>query len=322
MKKRIVFGGVAAGPGCKSAGWCPIPGTDYRLPVTVINGAEEGRSVLVTSAIHGCEYPSIEAVFRLAETLDPARVRGQLVIINPVNVDGFLTRTPYLVPQDGKNLNRLFPGDPEGSLGDRIAWVLTEEFQKKVDFHLDCHGGDIPESQLAYAYYPGMGEHKEALRISAEAADYVLHADFVCRSSAVNHAYNYAALIGIPSLMLELGENASWSEAEVGLYLENIENVLRWLEVLPGEAVKRRKRVMNVTRGVYLDAEADGRWYPMVTREDSVKAGQKIGVIKDLFGKVLKEYYAEFDARVLMVTVSLAVRKGDPILSYGAEDPA
>ena len=49
-----------------------------------------------------------------------------------------------------------------------------------------------------------------------------------------------------------------------------------------------------------------------------VKAGQKVGEIRDLFGNVLKEYYAEFDGIVLMVTVSLAVREGDPILSYGA----
>ena len=318
LKKEVVFGGVAAAPGTKNQGWCPIPGTDCVLPVTVVNGAGEGKTVLITSAIHGCEYPSIEAVFRFAETVDPAQVTGQIVIVNPVNVDGFLTRTPYLVPRDGKNLNRLFPGDPEGSLGDRIAWVLTEEFQKKCDFHLDTHGGDIPESQFSYAYYPGVSEYPEALRIARESADYVLNAEFVVKSAAINHAYNYATLIGIPSLMLELGQTGTWSEEEVRQYLENIENVLRWLKVLPGEAMKRQKPVRDITRGVYLDAEASGRWYPFVTREDTVKAGQKIGEIRDLFGKVLKEYYAEFDGIVLMVTVSLAVREGDPILSYGA----
>lgn len=318
MKQKIEFGGISAEPGTKNQGWFPVLDSGYSLPVTVINGAGEGKTVLITSAIHGCEYPSIEAVFRFAENVDPMRVTGQIVVVNPVNVDAFLTRTPYLVPRDGKNLNRLFPGDPKGTLGDQIAWVLTEEFQKKCDFHLDTHGGDVPESQFAYAYYPGVSEHKEALSISEESTDYVLNAEFVVKSAAVNHAYNYAALIGIPSLMLELGQLGTWSEEEVRLYLENIENVLRWLKVLPGEAVRRKKKVRNITRGVYLDAEATGRWYPLVTREDTVKAGQKLGEIRDLFGNVLKEYYAEFDALVLMVTVSLAVREGDAILSYGS----
>ena len=83
MKNIVTFGGISAAPGTRSTGWCPVPGTTKRLPVTVINGSGEGMSVLITSAIHGCEYPSIEAVFELAETLDPARVKGQIVFVNP-----------------------------------------------------------------------------------------------------------------------------------------------------------------------------------------------------------------------------------------------
>ena len=47
-----------------------------------------------------------------------------------MNVDGFLERRPYIIPQDGKNLNRLFPGNHEGTLGDKIAYLLTEEFHE------------------------------------------------------------------------------------------------------------------------------------------------------------------------------------------------
>ncbi|MDO4206684.1 MAG: succinylglutamate desuccinylase/aspartoacylase family protein [Lachnospiraceae bacterium] len=107
MRKAVTFGGITAEPGTKKSGWAPVLDTDYRLPVTVINGVDNGKTILLTSSIHGCEYPSIEAVFRVAETLDPKEVSGAIVVINPVNVDGFLTRTPYLVPQDGKNLNLL-----------------------------------------------------------------------------------------------------------------------------------------------------------------------------------------------------------------------
>lgn len=317
MKKSITYGGLTAAPGEKICGWCSVLDTDYKLPVTVINGCKEGKSVLITSAIHGCEYPSIEAVFRLAETLDAKDVAGQIVIINPVNVDGFLERRPYIIPQDGKNLNRLFPGNPEGSLGDKIAYVLTEEFQRHVDFHIDTHGGDIPERQMACVYYPGVSENTEALRISEEATDYVLHADFMIKSQATNHAYNYAAICGIPSIELELGDCATWSEAEVALYMENITNVLRYLGVLPGEAVKRTAPIKRITQGEYLDADVSGRWYACVTHKDRVQAGQKLGEIRDLFGNVLHEYYAKFDGVVLMVVATLAIKKGDALIAYG-----
>jgi len=320
LKKTINFGGIEAAPGTKNTGWTPVPGTDVRFPVTVINGVSEGRTVLITSAIHGCEYPSIEAVFELAEKiLDPDEVHGQIVIINPVNVDAFINRRPYIVPADGKNLNRLFPPDASGTTGDKMAYVLAEEFIKKADFHIDTHGGDIPETQPSYVYYPGISDDKDVLAVSEEAAGYVLHAKYRLKSSATNHAYTYSAMVGVPSLELELGECTRWSRREVDDYLENIINILRYLKVYPGEAVKPSPEnpVKTITQGVYLDADFSGRWYPLAGRDDKIKKGQKIGCIKDLFGNVLKEYYAEYDAEILMVVATLAIKEGDPIIAYG-----
>ncbi len=317
MKESVTFGGITAAPGTVARGWTKVLDTDYRLPVTVINGAKEGKTVLVTSAIHGCEYPSIEAAFRLAETTDPADISGQLVIINPVNVDAFIERRPYVVVQDGKNLNRLFPPVKDGTLGDKIAWVLTEEFIKRADFHLDMHGGDIPETQTSYVYYPGISEDKETLRICEEAADYILHATYRIRSHATNHAYTHSAVLSVPSLELELGENGSWTAAEVDKYMENIYNLLKYLQVYPGTPVKRETPARQITKGTYIDADFSGRWYPAIGSRDSLKQGQKIGEIRDLFGNVLKTYYAEYDAEVLMVVTSLAIKEGDALFAYG-----
>lgn len=317
MKESITFGGITAAAGTAASGWVEVLDTGYQLPVTVINGEKEGKTVLVTAAIHGCEYPSIEAAFRLAETTDPKELSGQLVIINPVNVDAFIERRPYIVVQDGKNLNRLFPPVKEGTLGDKIAWVLTEEFIKRADFYLDMHGGDIPEEQTSYVYYPGIGEEKETLRLCEEAADYVLHATYRIRSKATNHAYSHAAALGVPSLLLELGENGNWSEKEVEWYMENIYNLLRYLKLLPGKARKPEKLAKQITKGTYIDADYSGRWYPVIGRNDSLKKGQKIGEIKDLFGNVLKTYYAEYDAEVLMIVTTLAIKEGEALFAYG-----
>lgn len=101
------------------------------------------------------------------------------------------------------------------------------------------------------------------------------------------------------------------------MYLENIINVLRYLDVLPGEAVKRTALIKRITQGEYLDADASGRWYAYVTREDRVRKGQKLGEIRDFFGHVLHEYYAKFDGVVLMVVATLAIKKGDAIIAYG-----
>lgn len=318
MKESITYGGLTAAPGTKVCGWAPVLDTGYKFPVTVVNGAKEGKTVLLTSSIHGCEYPSIEAVFRIAETIDPAEVSGQLIIINPVNVDAFLKRVPYLVPQDGYNLNRQFPGDPNGTLSRQIAYVLTEEYQKRADFYIDTHGADIPERQGPYAYYPSVCDDEAVIKICEEATEYVLHAEYIVKSVAKNHAYNYAPMaLNVPSIMLELGQAGTWSEEEVKLYMENIYNIMRWQGLIPGEALKRIRPVAHIVEGEYVDADCDGRWYPLVDRTAQIRKGQKLGVIKDMFGNVLKEYFAVRDGLVLMLCGALSVTKGDPIISYG-----
>lgn len=317
MKQAITYGGVTAEPGTKATGWTPIFNTNYKLPVTVINGTKPGKAVLITSAIHGCEYPSIEAVFELAESINPKDVTGEIVFINPVNVTAFEARRPYILPLDGKNINRLFPGNPDGTVGDQIAYVLTEEFQKKVDFHIDTHGGDVTEHQAPYAYYPSQGNHTEALKLSYEATDYILNAEYVIKSLSRNHAYNYAPIVGTPAVELELGHCGGWSQEEVEQYKENIVNLLRFLKVLPGEAKKRTRNIPHIIKGEYLEATHSGRWYPCIKTETICKKGQKLGEIKDYFGNVLKEYYAEYEGVVIMVVGSLGIQKGDPIITYG-----
>lgn len=317
MKESITFGGITVAAGEKKQGWAPVLNTDYKLPVTVINGAKEGKTLLITAGIHGCEYPSLEAGFELAEELDPAVLSGQVVIICPVNVDAFIDRTPYVLPQDGKNINRLFPGNPEGTLGDKIAYVLTNEYQMKADFYIDIHGGDLPEALPPYVYHPGIGEDKECLAFAEQAALRVVSADYRLRSSATTGAYNSCAILGVPSLLIERGGCGVWSEEDKDLYKEDIINVMKFLEIYPGEAVLPEKPAKLITRGEYLDATASGRWYPAVKLGDEVKKGQKLGEIRDIFGSVLAEYFAEFDATVLMLTVSLAVKEGYAIITYG-----
>lgn len=316
MKGSITFGGITAKPGTKEQGFAEVLDTGYKFPVTVINGREEGKTLLITSGIHGGEYPCIETAIELAQEINPTEVSGQVVLVYPVNVSAYYERLSYIMPEDGKNINRLFPGDKEGTLGDKIAYVLTNEYQSKSDFYIDMHGGDIHEYLPPYVYYPGIGENKEALDY-AEKTSKLLNAKYRVKSSATTGAYNSCAIRGIPSLLVERGGRGLWSKEEVESYKEDVKNVMRFLEILPGGVKNPNVESTLITKAVYLDATETGCWYPCVELEEMVKAGQKIGEIKDVFGNALAQYYAEFDSIILFLTVSLAIQKGDPIITYG-----
>ncbi|MCI8342524.1 MAG: succinylglutamate desuccinylase [Firmicutes bacterium] len=317
-KESIVFGGITAKPGEKKSGFTEVMDTGYKFPITVINGTREGKTLLITGGIHGGEYPCIETSMELAQELKPEEICGQVVILQPVNLTGFYERLAYVCPSDEerKNLNRLFPGDKNGTLGDKIAYTITTEYQDKCDFYIDMHGGDIPESLTPYTLCPGVGENKEALDYAYQASKCVLNAKYLLKSSATTGSYNSCAIRGIPSLLIERGGNGLWTREQVDDYKEDVRNVMRFLKIID-EEVKKPEGVIEFTKHFWLEATATGCWYPSVAIEDRVKKGQKLGEIKDVFGNLIVEYFAEYDAIIVSVTTSLGISEGDAIVTYG-----
>lgn len=133
----------------------PVPDTSTSIPVTIINGKEDGPTLLITAGIHGGEYPGIAAAMELGRDVSPEDVSGCLILMHPVNIQGFWARREFIVPEDGKNLNRVFPGTPLGTLADKTAYLLSSNFFTIADYYVDLHSGDIHESLVPYVYYPG-----------------------------------------------------------------------------------------------------------------------------------------------------------------------
>ncbi len=316
MKQPVTFGPFTAAPGERIQGMYPILDTKMSFPVTLINGRQEGKTVVLTSGVHGGEYPGIEAAIELSGELQAEEICGQILLAHPVNVSAFYDRVSYIVPEDGKNLNRVFPGDPKGSASEKLAYVIGYELIAKSDFYVDMHGGDLHESLPGYVYYPGVGEEK-AVRASEEAAK-VLSTAFIVKSDTTNGTYTSAAYHhGVPSVFLERGGRGLWSREEVEAYKADIKNLLRYLKVLPGDFTYPQEKAMEIEEEGEAFAPCDGCWYPFVSLEEKVKRGQVLGEIRDLFGRVQHKVTAEFDGIVIYLVVSLAVNKNAPLIVYG-----
>ncbi len=315
MKNNMTYGGLTAAPCTKIQGFVPLGPSGETIPATLINGAGEGRTVLISSGIHGSEYPGILTAMELARELTPEQVNGQLILLHPVNTAAFYERRSYINPVVGENLNRLYPGSPDGSMAEQVAWYMGEEYHKRVDFVIDLHGGDIHEALLPYVYVPGIG-NPEVLRSSMEAA-LLLNACYLVRSSSTTGFYNSCAIKGTPALLVERGSRGQWSREEVDAYKKDVRNLLIHLGLLEGIVTQPAKKARVLANVVYLDANASGCWLPDVALDDHVKKGQRLGVITDFFGNVLEEVYADFDSIIVYLAVSLGIQKGDPLITYG-----
>src|SRR5215469_9622347 len=123
----LQVGSLAAAPGRKIYGVneFTVDGKPYRLPMWLVNGAHDGPTLVVTAGVHPAEYASIAAALHAGQTLDAANVRGRVIVVPVMNLPAFTTRSIYICPLDGKNLNRVFPGNEHGTASEQIAaWVF------------------------------------------------------------------------------------------------------------------------------------------------------------------------------------------------------
>src|SRR5438034_6530102 len=209
---RTQFGGLAPDAGRRAVGWVRVPGVEppWEMPAFVIRGRQPGPTLAVTAGIHAAEYPGIASATRLAREVDPAALRGTLIVVSPVNSPGFYERSMYTNPVDGKNINRTFPGDPAGSAAQRVTHFLTTELITGADAYVDLHGGDLIEALVPFAIYQQTGRADVDGRAQALADAYGLEYVLAAPADALRGtSYSAAARLGVPSILAEVGPPGS-----------------------------------------------------------------------------------------------------------------
>lgn len=305
-----------------------VPGVGIRKG-TLICGVHPGKTLVVTAGVHGCEYPGIEAVRELGSELNPAELWGAVILLPLLNESGFSAGSKQTVPEDGVNLNRAFPGDEDGTAAFRIAAAIERQVYPEADFLLDLHSGDCNEMVMPFGFFPAYAS--ESVTSRSRAASDSLSLPYRVASSAKNGLYSWAAQCGIPALLLERGGAGKWTRAEVEAYKANVYELMEHLEMMekPGESLGEhlgencetlntgRNQQIEITNMVYLEAPAAGFWYPAVKEGQQVRKGGLLGELKDMDGRMIEQFHAQFDGIVLYYTFVLGVKAGDPLVAYG-----
>jgi len=214
------------------------PGLEkYQWPYIAIAGASSGPTVVITAGIHAAEVTGIEAAIRLGRTLDPARVVGTLVIIPLLNRPGFYERSIYVNPEDNDNLNRLFPGDPKGTWGQRFAHRLLTEIVSKAENAIDLHAGDLIEDLVPFVIYRESGERALDARIKTMVDAY--GAKYAVKSAPTGERpgslYAVATLNGVAAMLAESGGRGLLIEEDVVRHVKGVTNILRAIDAYEGE---------------------------------------------------------------------------------------
>ena len=288
-----------------------VGGTTIHVPYITITGVKPGPVLLVTAGVHNAEFVGIQAAIELSQEIDPEKLNGSLVIVPLANRSGFENRTMSMVHEDGKNLNRVFPGDEDGTAADRLAHVLFNSFIKYADAYIDLHSGDGYEELIPYVYYVG---DTPAESLSRKMADRVSTEYCVRSSCKTGGAYNLAAVNGIPSILIERGCLSLYSREEVNADKRDVISIMCMLGMLDFDSPSVAK-VELLERD--LDSPSTGCWYPRLSAGDGFKAGDVLGEIRDYFGDLTDRIIATEDGIILHQCKGLNIIKGDPMIAYG-----
>ena len=148
-KPLLLLGSEVAPGSSQRLAWSAtelFEGVPVSTPVLAVNGALPGPTLCLTAAVHGDELNGIEMVRRVMHDLDPGKVSGAVIGVPIVNVQGFRRGSRYL--PDRRDLNRYFPGNPNGSAAARIAHSFFANVVTHCDALVDLHTGSFERANL------------------------------------------------------------------------------------------------------------------------------------------------------------------------------
>ncbi len=244
------------------------------IPVTQIKNGD-GPTALLTGGNHGDEYEGPIALTKLRTRLTSADVRGRIIIIPAMNYPAFRAAA-RVSPIDGGNLNRSFPGNPRGSVTQKIADYFSSTLLPMTDYVLDIHSGGKTLDFVPFAAMHRTGN--DARDEASEAAMLAFGAPYAMYMTELDPAGLYDTEAEAQSKVFvttELGGGGTTSPLSVAIAERGATNFLCHTGVLPGKAERTDPpRLMNMDDpACFVQATAPGIVEPCVTLGTTVWKG-------------------------------------------------
>jgi hypothetical protein len=279
-------------------------------PVLVLNGAFPGPTLCLTAAVHGDELNGIEMVRRVMHDLDPAKLSGAVIGVPIVNVQGFRRGSRYL--PDRRDLNRYFPGNPNGSAAARIAHSFFANVVSHCDALVDLHTGSFERANLPQIRADLRNPDVVTLT-QGFGSMVILHS--TPAAGTLRHA---ATRAGIPAVTLEAGGPSQLELNEVKLGVKGIETLVNTLGMI------RKRRLWGEPEPVYyrsswVRADNGGILLADVSLGSSVRKGDILGTITDPMNNARTEVLSPYAGRIIGMARNQVVMPGFAAFHVGIE---
>mgnify|MGYP001579638284 FL=1 len=281
----------------------------------VIRGNKDGPILLLTGGVHGDEFEGPQTIVNLFHEIEPENLSGSLIGLVIANEPAY-QHANRCNPIDGKNLARVFPGDPKGSVTEQIAYWMGEILIGKADYYIDLHssGSDSEMPQMCgYIKSDSTGHHltsqdmAEAFRANVTWA----HPNF-SSGRTLSYAYDHV----IPAIYSECPSTRCVSINDLEVYSRGALNVMKLIGMTQGKLEGSPSKYYlsgNGDTDQCVSATTDGFFQPDKNLLDLVKKGESLGTIKSLSGELLEEIFSPIQGYVGMRRMLPSTHVGDSL---------
>lgn len=285
-------------------------GTPIHMPVHVFRTEVEGPTVLLSAGMHGDEVNGIEIIRKVLDSDIPKKMlRGSIIAMPIINVYGFINFSRE-VP-DGKDVNRSFPGNPEGSLASMVAHTLTTCILPEIDFGLDFHTGGASRTNWPQMRY----ELSDKL---AEEISHAFAAPFTLHSPVIKGSFRETAKnMGKSVVVFEGGETLRMDPRTIAEALDGIKRTLQHFDMLK-KAPQQKSKQHFFTDSSWLRADVSGLFRYKRSSGQKVREGQTIGYISSPTNEYSVKVKSPLDGYIIGHNNFPLVHKGDALFHIGS----
>jgi predicted deacylase len=300
---RLLGADIEPGTSTRLA-WTPstnISGLALPTPVLVINGKRAGPTLCLTAAIHGDELNGIEIVRRVMYEINPDKLKGRVIGVPIVNLQGFQRGSRYL--PDRRDLNRHFPGDDTGSLASRIAASLFKTVLADCNMLVDIHTGSLRRTNLPQV--------RADMRVPEVARFTEGFDDMIVVHGAGGLGMLRWAFVkkGIPAVTLEMGESMRIDEYQIKAGVRGINGVLDKQKMYSRSFIWGDPEPVYY-QSIWVRVEKGGILFSDMDLNDKVSKGEKLGVVIDPITNETTPVLSPIDGRLLGMAVDQVVMPG------------
>jgi predicted deacylase len=257
--------------------------------------------------MHGDEYDGVLTVQHLIGSLQAARLRGTVTALPVANAAAF-AQASRVVPSDGQDLNRQFPGDPVGTPGQRLADALWTMIRAHADYVIDVHSSTQSLLGIAHAIY--FADQTPASKMSGDLARRA-GLPVVWQSTGTwlsNALYCRATQEGLPTVLADIGELNERS-GDVERAVAGLQNMLRHIGVLDGDSPDSGAYWV-VKDPQWLKADHSGLLMELANVGTRLRRGERAFRITDARGDQVQEGRCPEDD-----ALAITIRRGRPVLA-------